>query len=323
MQCRNCGAQNGNVRSCTNCGAPLIADPSASNYSSYNNGSYNNGGGYNGSYNNGSYNNGSYNNDGYNSGYPNNGGYNSGYPNNGGYNSGYPNNGGYNSGYPNNGGYNGGGYDPYNSYNTPAPPKKKKTALIVSLSAAAVALITGLILLLVLTGPNASAKRVAKKAAKAMFDDRSTAQLIELMHPGTIDAACAANNMTRAQLMAQAQAQDAQTFEQLAGVSIDYKIGDATKMSSSEIQMLQANYSSMGQAVTIKDARSVQVTVTSSYAGQSASEYMTFVVVKIGGKWYLDISLLYSTASSGGYYGDTYGYGDDTYGYDGDFYYYG
>ncbi|MBQ7706210.1 MAG: hypothetical protein IJT72_00340 [Lachnospiraceae bacterium] len=131
-------------------GYPQSEQPDMQGYNDgYNDGNYDSG--YNNGYDNGSYDNGGYN-DGYNNGNYDNGNYDGGY-NNGNYgseyNNGYDN--GYNDGYNNSNydnGYNDGYYDDGYGYDNYMP--KKKTGLIVAITAAIVVFIAAIAILIVM-----------------------------------------------------------------------------------------------------------------------------------------------------------------------------
>jgi len=255
MQCRNCGAQNGNVRNCTNCGAPLTADPSVLTQNVYPNSTYPG------------------------TGYPN-----STYPGTGYPSSTYPGTGYPSSTYP------GTGYSTYNSYGAPVQPQKKKTALIVSISAAAVALIVGLILLLVFTNPDNIAKRIAKKTCKAMYETGSYQDFLDLQHPNIVA-------FEREQIEESYYFGDWDEYvedcseearEELENMDVSYEIVSVEKVRRGEIDDMQDQLDYADIDLTIQDARLVELDITYHYKdGDRESEEDEIYVVKIGSKWYL------------------------------------
>lgn len=71
-------------------------------------------------------------------------------------------------------------------------------------------------------------------------------------------------------------------------IKISYKIKDAEKMDKDDLEDLQDEYDDADIDIDIKQAYEVEVEVTIKGDDDDDEEDMDLVIIKVGGKWYLD-----------------------------------
>jgi hypothetical protein len=71
-------------------------------------------------------------------------------------------------------------------------------------------------------------------------------------------------------------------------IKISYKIKDAKKMDKDDLEDLQDEYDDADIDIDIKQAYEVEVEVTIKGDDDDDEEDMDLVIIKVGGKWYLD-----------------------------------
>jgi len=183
------------------------------------------------------------------------------------------------------------------SYTAPtygAAPGGSKKSNPMGAVLAAVAAIVVIILLISLFGGN-SPKKVAKKTMDAMMDCNMN-KVVKLMHKDVIDAVLEELDMDEddfEDLLDEASEEAKDGLEEMEDeyddYKISYKIKDVEDMDDDEFDDLKDMYDD-DLDIKVKKAKVVEIEVTEKYDGDKEEDDMELIIVKIGGKWYLDPS---------------------------------
>lgn len=169
----------------------------------------------------------------------------------------------------------------------PAPaPKKSKKGLLIAIIAAVVAVAVALVLIFTISTP----KSVVKKYMDAYLDPDGKAMLSVI--PKAVVKEDIGDKDDQKDYVEEMEDTLDELYDEMDDYydrwSIDYKISDVEKVDKDDLEEIQEYYEDEYD-IKVRAAKEVTVDVTVKVDGDKEKVEMTIYVIKVGGKWYIDV----------------------------------
>lgn len=173
---------------------------------------------------------------------------------------------------------------------TPKPaPSRSKKPLFIAIALIALAAVIGLTLFLIFRGN--SPEEIAELVIKASYGDVDADDVLGLLHEDVLELIIEKGDMDEDELKENLEdrlEEQRETFEDQDIEVIDIEIRSVKDMKRKEIKALNKIYEKTLD-LTVTEGKTVKVKITYEEDGDENSDTLEIPVVKIDGKYYLDL----------------------------------